>query len=155
MVAPDNKVIISLPLKLVNLESYDFNQVMTCYFSLLPHIIQYLCVNDFSDVQDDSRPIVLYIGLERVDSLNEVDDYLQDAAYIQDEITDIKPKGDFVSDDSLKYSGDVQVQGGFVSDIMEGDSTKELINDIQDVDIEDETIEDEIDDIRDVIYNVE
>lgn len=38
---------------------------------------------------------------------------------------------------------------------MEGDSTKELINDIQDVDIEDETIEDEIDDIRDVIYNVE
>lgn len=133
LVGPDNKVIISLPLTLVNWESYDLNQVISCYFTLLPHIKKYLDYSDFSDLDGDYRPIVLYIGTTRVDSLNKVGDYLQDADDIDYEIKEH------------------EIQADFVSDIIEGDKT--LINDLKDVsedfcDLDDdlEIIEAEIED---------
>lgn len=127
-VGPDNKVIISLPLKLVNWESYDFKQVISCYLILYPHIKKYLDVSDFSDIEDDYRPIVLYIGTNRVNSLNEVGDYLQDVGDIQDEITQGLIKDEII-------------QADFVSDIIEVDKiSKELINDLQDVEEVDDTL---------------
>ena len=141
LIGPDNKVIISFSLRLVNRESYDFNEVTSCYFMLLPYIKKYLDDSDFSDVQGDYRPIVLYIGTECVASLNEVDDYLQDAGDIQDEI----------------------IQADFVSDIIEVDKT--LINDLEDVEEVDarlidieylELLEEEIEyDIVELEYKIE
>lgn len=72
LVGPDNKVIISSPLKFMNRESDDFNQVISCYFVLLPHIKKYLNVSDLtnlSDLDSDCKPIVLYMANSRVDSL--------------------------------------------------------------------------------------
>lgn len=72
LVGPDNKVIISSPLKIMYRESDDFNQVISCYFILLPHIKKYLNVSEItnlSDLEGDYKPIVLYMGNYRVDSL--------------------------------------------------------------------------------------
>lgn len=72
LVGPDKKVIISSPLRLMNREINDFNQVISCYFMLLPHIKKYLDVSDLtnlSDLDGDYKPIVLYMANYRVDSL--------------------------------------------------------------------------------------
>lgn len=72
LVGSDNKVITSSPLKFMNRESDDFNQVISCYFVFLPHIKKYLNVSEItnlSDLDSGCKPIVLYMANSRVDSL--------------------------------------------------------------------------------------
>lgn len=58
------------------------NQVVSCYLTLFPYIKNYLDISDFSDIDEDYRPMVLFISIEYVASLNEVNDYLCDVDYI-------------------------------------------------------------------------
>lgn len=103
LIAPDNKIIISLCFNLVNWDDYNFNQVISHYLILFLYIKNYLDITDFSNIEGDYRFIVLNIGTKSEDSLNEVDDYLQNADYIQDEI--VKVVLNYIQDD-IKESED-------------------------------------------------
>lgn len=75
-IALDNKIFILLLLKLINRESYNFNQFICCYFTLWFDIKKYLNISDFSDIESDYKLIILDIDTKFVDNLNKVYDYL-------------------------------------------------------------------------------
>lgn len=76
LIIPNNKFIISILLKLVNWEVYDFNQVISYYFIFFLFINNYLYNTDFSNIEGNYKLIVLYIDTGFGDSLNEVIYYL-------------------------------------------------------------------------------
>lgn len=62
LIAPDNKVVISLPLTIVDCEDSDIEQMLNCYFALFHHIKILQDDTFISSITSEYRPITLLIS---------------------------------------------------------------------------------------------
>lgn len=105
LIAPDNKVVISLPLTIVDCEDSDIDQMVNCYFALFHHIKILQDDTFISSITSEYRPITLLIStvdnlskfpmiykkIEEVDAtLKEGEEDLEHLEEVDGEIDDIR-----------------------------------------------------------------